>query len=80
MVKRSRQKFTHRFNFALSEEMHTGIHQIAALATADHENGEDAAEVVRRMIRREMAPFLEYVSQTGHLPNGDTRIRPDGAV
>ena len=71
MVKRSRVKFPRRFNMAMTEEMHDGIHQIARLAD------DDAAEVVRRMIRRELPLFLEYVSQTGELPNGDTRIRPN---
>lgn len=73
MVKRSRVKFTKQFLFKLTEEMHAGIHQVARLAD------DDAAEVVRRMIRREMPFFMEYASQTGELPNGDTRIRPNEA-
>lgn len=80
MVKRSRQKFSHRFNFALTEEMHTALHQIAQTAKRNGAN-EDAAEVVRRMIARELPFFMDYVSQWGELPNGDTRIKPaDGAT
>lgn len=76
MVKRSRQKFSHRFNFALTEEMHSDIHAIAAAAKRDGVS-EDAAEVVRRMIRRETPFFKEHVSREGSLPNGDTRVKPE---
>lgn len=72
MVKRSRQKFTRRFNFALTEEMHNDLYAIAGAADADNPNGADAAEVVRRMIRRETPFFMAYVSRERHLPNGDT--------
>lgn len=79
MVKRSRQKFTHRFNFLLTEEMHNDIHQIAEAARRDGVK-EDAAEVVRRMIVRETPFFKRYVSLEGKLPNGDTRVTPEGAA
>lgn len=78
MVKRSRQKFSHRFNFALTEEMHNDIHEIAQAAKRDGVV-EDAAEVVRRMIRRETPFFKDFVSQQGYLPNGDTRAKPESA-
>lgn len=65
MVKRSRTKFPRRFNFALTEAMHADIHHIAELAD------DDAAEVVRRMIRRETPFFIDYASEYKSLPNGE---------
>jgi hypothetical protein len=75
MVKRSRQKYSKRFNFALTGEMHAAIHEIAADAKRDGVT-EDAAEVVRRMIVRELPFFRQYVSRWARLPNGDTDSTP----
>lgn len=76
MVKRSRQKYIKRFNFALTQEMYTTIHNIASAARRG-EVEEDAAEVVRRMIARETPFFMDYVSQWGQLPNGELKTAAD---
>ena len=68
MVKKSRVKYSKRFNFALTEAMQSDIYHIANLAQ------DDAAEVVRRMIRRETSFFVEYASQHGSLPNGEAPV------
>jgi len=65
VVKKSRIKYSKRFNFALTEQMQGDIYTIANLAQ------DDAAEVVRRMIKRETAFFMDYASQHGSLPNGE---------
>lgn len=65
MVKKSRVKYPRRFNLFMTEAMYTDLYQIASLAN------ENAAEVVRRMIRREAPFFVDYASQTGTLPNGE---------
>ena len=67
MVKRSRQKYSHRFNFKITEEMHDSIHAIAAAARRDGVT-EDVAAVVRCMITRQLPFFMEYVSRQGKLP------------
>jgi hypothetical protein len=66
MVKRSRQKFTKRFNFLLTEAMQKDLYTIAELT------GEDAAEIVRRMIVREMSFFLSYASEHKSIPSSET--------
>lgn len=70
MVKRSKQKFNSRFNFALTKEMHLALYEVASAAKRNGAT-EDAAEVVRRMIMRELPFFRQYVSRWGKLPDGD---------
>jgi hypothetical protein len=67
MIKRSRQKFTKRFNFLLTEAMQTDLYTIAELADTE------AAEVVRRMIVRETPFFLTYASEYKSLPSSETK-------
>lgn len=67
MVKRSRQKFAKRFNFLLTETMQADIYRIVDLT------GEDAAEIVRRMIARELPVFLAYASEHRSIPPIETQ-------
>jgi len=70
MVKRSRQRFAKRFNFALTETMQQDIYHIAELAN------NDAAEVVRRMIVRETPFFLSFASEYQMLPSIESSETP----
>lgn len=66
MVRRRRgrlSRFPKRFHFALTKGQFEAIHKIADLAN------DDAAEVVRRMIEREIPFFLYFTSVEKRLPS-----------
>lgn len=58
------KRFDKRFHFACSSDMYEALLTIADLAK------EEATEVVRRMIDRELPFFLFYASANKTLPNG----------
>lgn len=73
MIKRSRVKYTRRFNFLLTEQMQTEVYKVADLAN------EDAAEIVRCMINRELPYFLSYASTYKRLPSCEVEPTKEAA-
>lgn len=59
------RRYEKRFHFACSTVMYDSLLAVARLAN------EDATEVARRMIERQLPYFLHYTSVHKKLPNGE---------